>query len=271
MRPGTAIGFSVIAHALAAAGVTVASSRIPRVVVPKPPPSAFWVTMPERTLPPPPAVLVPPEPKASPPPVPQPPERARRAEVPAPHSAQPAAPSTPPDASSSPLTAPGRALELEEARRRAASEVLQERAREGAYRSLTFPGTLAEHEAFDEAERFRRVERGLQAPLTAFDSPSKGRAGLSDTSPWGQTTRWISDECAQTSGTNNPFILPSLQALAGMPVTRCTDPVRDDLFATAKPDYLMDDEERAATDAALERRERLRRPTTGAVLPLADK
>jgi hypothetical protein len=147
--------------------------------------------------------------------------------------------------------------------------VLEERAREGAYRSLTFPGTIAEHEAFEEAERLRRVESGLQAPLTAFDSPSKGRAGLTDTNPSGQITRWISDDCYQTSGTNTLFVLPSLQALAGTPVTMCTHPSRDDLFATAKPDYLMDDEERAATDAAIERRERLRRPTTGAVMPLA--
>jgi hypothetical protein len=145
---------------------------------------------------------------------------------------------------------------------------LQERARAGSYRSLTFPGTIAEQEAFDEVERFRRVERGLQVPLTAFDSPAKGRAGISATNAFGQTIRWISDDCYQTSGTNNLFILPTLQALAGTPVTMCTRPTRDDLFATAKPDYLMDTEERAATQAMLERRERLRRPTTGAVLPL---
>jgi hypothetical protein len=148
-------------------------------------------------------------------------------------------------------------------------EVLEERAREGAYRSLTFPGTIAEQEAFDEAERFRRAERGLQAPLTAFDSAAKGRAGLSWTNASGQTTRWITDDCYQTSGTNNLFILPSLQALVSMPVTTCTGRLaRGDLFVAAKPGYLMDDEERAATDAAIERRERLRRPTTGAVLPL---
>jgi hypothetical protein len=149
--------------------------------------------------------------------------------------------------------------------------VLEERAREGAYRSFTFPGTVAEEEAYAEAERHRRAERGLQAPLTAFDSASKGRAGLSEKSPFGKTTRWITDDCYQTSGTDNPFILPSLQGLAGMPVRMCTQSSRGDLFATAKPDYLMDDEERAATDAAIERRERLRRPTTGAVLPLPEE
>jgi hypothetical protein len=40
------------------------------------------------------------------------------------------------------------------------------------------------------------------------------------------------------------------------------------LFLTAKPSYLMDDEERAAVDAEKQRRELLRRPTTGAVMPL---
>jgi hypothetical protein len=41
------------------------------------------------------------------------------------------------------------------------------------------------------------------------------------------------------------------------------------LFVTVKPAYLMGDEERAAIDAEIQRREHLRRPTTGAVMPLA--
>ena len=55
-----------------------------------------------------------------------------------------------------------------------------------------------------------------------------------------------------------------------VPPTTCTRrPARTDLFVTAKPSYLMGAEERAAADAETQRRERLRRPTTGAVMPLA--
>src|SRR5689334_17243725 len=171
MRPGTAIGLSVIAHALAAAGLTVASFRALRTPEATPASIAFWVTAPQ-PAPPPPSVPAPPEQQPSP----QSPERPRRVEVPTTRGTEPNAPSAPttPPAAPSPRSA-SRALELEDARRRAAVEVLEERARNGAYRSFTFPGTIAEQEAFDEAERFRRVERGLMPPLTAFDSPAKGR------------------------------------------------------------------------------------------------
>jgi len=54
-----------------------------------------------------------------------------------------------------------------------------------------------------------------------------------------------------------------------VPPTTCPRrPARTDLFATAKPSYLMGDEERAAVDAETQRREHLRRPTTGAVMRL---
>jgi hypothetical protein len=77
----------------------------------------------------------------------------------------------------------------------------------------------------------------------------------------------VSDDCYETSGTANLFIWPPLQALASMPRIDCVGgQARDDLFVDARPDYLMNAEERAAADAEFQRRERLRRPTTGVVM-----
>lgn len=162
-------------------------------------------------------------------------------------------------------------VDLSEARQQAIDTVLKERERGSSYLSFTFPGTLGEQQAFDESERHRRAEAGLQAPLTAFDSPSKGRAGLDEQSPLGQYTRWVSDDCYQTFGTDNLFVLPIAQGLYSAPTTNCmrVQP-RDDLFANAKPAYLMDADERAAANERHQRIERLRRPTTGAVMSLED-
>src|SRR6185503_14030510 len=93
MRPGTAIGLSVIAHAFAAAGLTVASLRAPRTPAPEPASIAFWVTAPERA-PPPPSVAAPPEQRPSAQ-SPQQPERPRRVEVPITRGTEPNAPSAP--------------------------------------------------------------------------------------------------------------------------------------------------------------------------------
>jgi hypothetical protein len=135
-------------------------------------------------------------------------------------------------------------------------------------RSLRFPGTVGEERAFRESERLRSVERGLQEPLTAFDSPSKGRAGITEPFGAGQAIRWVTDDCYQLLGVTNPWLLfPDFMA----PTTLCSQPgARDDLFATLKPSYLMDDAERAEADAAFQRRERLRRETTGAIMPLPE-
>jgi hypothetical protein len=197
---------------------------------------------------------------------------------PAAPAAAPPAPGTAPtqtESTPAPSSSPSieeRATDFSEASRRAAVDVLEERDRAGSYRSFVFPGTIAEHEAFDEAQRLRRVERGLQAPLTAFDSPAKGRAGITETDAYGRTVRWISDDCYQTTGTNNLFLLPAVAGLFAIPMTSCAQPPpRADLFATAKPDYLMGADERTAAAAASARRERLRRPTTGVVMSLEEE
>jgi hypothetical protein len=135
-------------------------------------------------------------------------------------------------------------------------------------RSFRFPGTVGEERAFRESEQLRRVERGLQEPLTAFDSPSKGRAGITEGFGNGQVIRWVTDDCYQLLGVSNPFLLfPDFWA----PTTLCAQPgPRDDLFATSKPAYLMDEAERAEADAVFQRRERLRRGPTDVVMPLAE-
>jgi hypothetical protein len=162
-----------------------------------------------------------------------------------------------------------RNIDLSEARRRAAAETLAERDAAKGYRSFTFPGTIAAQEAFDHAERLRRVERGLQQPLTAFDSPSKGRAGLGESTSLGQYLRWTSDDCYETGGRWNPSLPEYAQALLAIPFHDCVRrQPRADLFATLKPSYLMDEDERRSAQAASERFERLRRPTTGVVMPL---
>src|SRR5882672_407849 len=268
MRPGTAIGLSALLHALAALGLSVARWGNPPAA--KRPAPTFWATMREPERPP-----TPPEPQPAIAAPREQPARVQPAEKPAIRGVETRAapaPTTPQESvpvPSSSQPTEERALDLDEARRRAAVEVLRERERAGSYRSFTFPGTIAEQEAFDEAERFHRVERGLQAPLTAFDSPAKGRAGITETDAFGQTVRWISDDCYQTTGTHNLFLLPATAGLFAIPMTNCAvPPPRADLFAAAKPDYLMDEAERAATTAASARRERLRRPTTDVVMSL---
>ncbi len=89
---------------------------------------------------------------------------------------------------------------------------------------------------------------------------------MSERTVTGDYVRWVSDDCYQTFRGSNLFVLPSLRGLAGMPMTNCSRPVRDDLFAEAKPDYLMSDEERAEAAQRFRRREQLRRATTGAVM-----
>ncbi len=171
----------------------------------------------------------------------------------------------PPEPTRRPLT------DLADARQRAIDALLEERERGSSYRSFTFPGTLAEEQAFAESARHRRAEAGLQAPLTVFDSPSKGRAGLDEKTVLGAYVKWVSDDCYQTRGTANPFILSIVQGLYTAPTTTCVAATpRGDLFASAKPSYLMDADERAAATERLQRIERLRRPTTGAVMSLAE-
>lgn len=168
----------------------------------------------------------------------------------------------PPTAAQSAAPAP----DLAEARRRATTNALEDAERAGAHRSFAFPGTIAQQRAFDEAERNRRREHGLQPPLTVFDSPAKGRAGLAEepAGPFG--VHWVSDDCYVFREPTERFILPGLF----VEPTTCTRRLaRADLFVTAKPSYLMHEDERAAVDAETQRRERLRRPTTGAVMPLA--
>jgi hypothetical protein len=174
-----------------------------------------------------------------------------------------------PTATQPPTPSPRFLDDLSEARQRALESALQEEERALSYRSFTFPGTLGEQQSSRESERHRRAEAGLQAPLTAFDSPSKGRAGLSEQTAFGYV-RWLSDECYQISGNTNLFLLPSAQALSG-PTTACVRArPRGDLFENAKPSYLMDASERDATAERLQRLDRLRRPTTGTAMSLEE-
>jgi hypothetical protein len=163
------------------------------------------------------------------------------------------------------LAEPPPAIDWAETRRRAIEDVVEERERAASYRSFSFPGTIDEEQAFDESERERGVVAGLQPPKTAFDSPSKGRAGLTEHNVFGEYIVWVSDECYQTFGTKNIFILPSAQGLFGAPMTSCVSAhPREDVFANAKPSYLMSAEEHA------ERAQRLRRVDTGAIASFGD-
>jgi hypothetical protein len=171
----------------------------------------------------------------------------------------------PPEPSRRPLS------DLADARQRAVDAVLEERERGSSYLSFTFPGSLGEEQAFHESERHRRAEAGLQAPLTAFDSPSNGRAGLDEKTALRPYVKWVSDECYQTRGTANPFTSWIAQGLYAVPTTTCVAAMpRGDLFASAKPSYLMDADERAEATERLQRIEQLRRPTTGAVMSLEE-
>jgi hypothetical protein len=99
-----------------------------------------------------------------------------------------------------------------------------------------------------------------------FDSPAKGRARLAEEPAGPYRVHWVSDDCYVFHEPTDRFILPGLFVLP----TICTRRLaRTDLFVTAKPSYLMGSEERASADAEAQRRDLLRRPTTGAVMPLA--
>jgi hypothetical protein len=94
---------------------------------------------------------------------------------------------------------------------------------------------------------------------------------LRETTALGVRVRWISDECYQTLGTGNLFVLPSVLGLYAFPTTLCVGAQpRGDLFWDAKPAYLMNGAEREATAEKEQRMERLRRPTTGTVMRLAE-
>jgi hypothetical protein len=278
MRPlPGGIPLSLVLHALVALGVSRIASHAPEPVVGRNPATFMWITAPR------------PDPASE-----QPRAESQRSADPEPATGPDAADGVPavanePDRTRAPgaiatltesaeNTAPPRASDLgslpgglTEARRRAIESLATERERGSSYRSFIFPGTLAEQQAFAESEGHRRTEAGLQAPLTAFDSPSKGRAGLSERTSLGQYVRWVSDDCYETLGTGNLFVLPSAEWLYSMPTVNCVDPrPRSDLFASAKPAYLMDAKERAAADERLQRIERLRRPTTGAPTSLEE-
>jgi len=158
--------------------------------------------------------------------------------------------------------------ELVEARRRAATDVLEDGVRADARRSFAFPGTIAQQRAFDESERIRRREQGLGPPLTVFDSPAKGRAALPEERTVVYGVHWVSDDCYVFREPPERFAVLGL-LIPPVPPTTCTKrPARTDLFVTAKPAYLMGAEERTTVDAETQRRERLRRPTTGVVMRL---
>jgi hypothetical protein len=226
--------------------------------------TVFWLTLPER-----PAAQLPPASPSTDEPIAVAPEESRRQiiEEPLPTEDATDSPDGETPSAPSPATRADRSQQLVEARERAISDFVTEQERAGSHRSFLFPGTLREQRAFEESKRLRRVERGLQQPLTAFDSPSKGRAGLTGTAAAGQEIQWTSNDCYRIRGTGNLFAYGDM--VQQNPLSACARPrPRGDLFATAKPSYLMDEDERAEADAAFQRRERLRRETTGAVLQL---
>jgi hypothetical protein len=276
-RPG--IGWSLLLHALALCGVMQAVRHTPQYAPPPPKSAIVWLAQPESA------------------PAPQPTEErpvataepavgsadASRAEAsmgPSERALPPSRiqPSTPaiaraPTPAPSPTETQPAAIarrvapapDLLEARRRAAVDVIEGTARADAHRSFEYPGTIAQQRAFDESERDRRRERGLQPPLTVFDSPAKGRAELPEETPRGIGVVWLTDDMYVFREPLDRFVLPGLFV---EPMTFTRRFARTDLFATAKPYYLMSDEERKAVDAEKRRRELLRRPTTGAVMPL---
>ena len=271
-RPG--IGWSLLLHALALCGVMQAVWHTSRYAPLAPQSAVVWLAQPESA------------------PAPQPTEE--RPAATAEHAVGPAdasraeastrpreralspsriQPSTPPIARAptpapsppaiAPRVAPG--PNLLEARRRAAVDVIEGTARADAHRSFEYPGTIAQQRAFDESERDRHRERGLQPPLTVFDSPAKGRAELPEEMPRGIGLVWLTDDMYVFREPLDRFVLAGLFV---EPMTFTRRFARADLFATAKPYYLMRDEERKAVDAETRRRELLRRPPTGAVMPL---
>jgi hypothetical protein len=265
MQPRTGIGVSLLLHALAVLGLSRVALNPPRIAT-EPIASVVWLTLPQPT----PQSSEPPA--SLPSPTTPPPDDARRRErasdkTPATRETPRPTERTPPEravAPPAPAQEPERTIDFDESRRRAAAEVVTAQDPADSRRSFTFPGTIAEQRAFDEDERLRRVERGLQAPLTAFDSPSKGRAGLTAHTAL-DSLAWVSDDCYRLADTSGHVWLPGFM----LPATICLKRhPRADLFAAVKPSYLMDTDEHRAADAEAQRRERLRRPTTGAVMPL---
>jgi hypothetical protein len=268
------IGLSLLLHALALWGATRVVWHTPQYSPPAPRARIVWVA--------------PAEPAGAPQPVEERPATAdptvgsadasraagsgQRSEPALPPSRiQPSTSALAPAPASSPTAtpptgiAPRVAPDLLEARRRAAVDVIERTARADAHRSFEYPGTIAQQRAFDESERVRRRERGLQPPLTVFDSPAKGRAELPEEMPRGIGVVWLTDDMYVFREPLDRFVLPGLFV---EPMTFTRRFARTDLFVTAKPYYLMNDEERKAVDAEKQRRELLRRPTTGAVMPL---
>lgn len=147
-------------------------------------------------------------------------------------------------------------------RRRAIDDVVAESERAASYRSFAFTGRIGEQqERFAAAGQRQVAAAGDEATGRAvFDLRSRRRAGLDEASPFGEYIVWVNDDCYQTHGTRNVFILPSTLRLYDVPMTNCvkTEP-RDDLFAEQKPSYLMSAEELE------ERAEQWRHTETGAV------
>ena len=264
MRLSRSGNLSVLLHAAAVCGLLRAGWPTPRPVAQRQA-TVVWLAMPQAQ--PPPSAADDRPPAAGPAAESQDDSNVQRAAVRARPSvrarrAPPAAAPTAPPAAA-PSTAP--APDLTEARRRATADVLEDAKRADVHRSFAFPGTIAQQRAFDESERNRRREQGLQPPLTAFDSPAKGRAALPEPPVVAYGVHWVSDDCYVFREPLDRFILPGLF----VPPLTCTRRLaRTDLLLTAKPSYLMDEKERAAVDAEIQRRELLRRPTTGAVMPL---
>jgi len=254
---------SLLLHAAALYALMGAAWHVPRPVVERPA-TIVWLAAPEAASPP--AASEDRPSPAEPPTGPEDGSRTQRAAVHTPRAAR-ANPSPPVAATTAPQAAPPNvapAPDLVEARRRATLGVLEDGDRADARRSFAFPGTIAQQRAFDESERIRRREHGLQPPLSVFDSPAKGRAALPEERMVVYGVHWVSDDCYVFREPLDRFILPGLF----VPPVTCTSRFgRTDLFVTAKPSYLMSDEERAAVGTETQRRELLRRPTTGAVMP----
>lgn len=168
-------------------------------------------------------------------------------------------------------TSPRPAIDWSEARRRAIEDALAEHQRGASYRSFSFPGTIAQEQALEQADRQARIDEGLEPPKTAFDSPSKGRAGLADTNALGQYVVWITDDCYQTYGAGNPFLVASVRGLFAAPTITCVAvQSRNDLFENQKPSYLMSLGEITDRAERLQRADRLGRTETGAVASFDD-
>jgi hypothetical protein len=186
---------------------------------------------------------------------------------PAPQSAEPerlatdeSAPPTAPPTEAEQPAAPR--VDWADAKRRAIEDLVAESERAASYRSFAFAGTIGEQQESFAAERQRQIAAAGVDPEArpVLDQRAHRRAGLDEENPLGEYIVWVNDDCYQTHGTKNAFILPSALGLYHTPTTNCVkaEP-RDDLFADQKPAHLMSDEELA------QRTERWRRTETGAV------